>query len=98
MPSASVAPFAEGSLSRLANLTRDRRPADAVTLYEIVTLGYPASARATARLSDAYWNTGRREESRVAARRALDLIDRDAAVPADQRDALRARMQTRATP
>jgi dienelactone hydrolase len=96
--SAYVAPFTEASLSRLANLARERRPADAALLYEIVTLGYPASARASARLSDAYWNVGRREEAQTIARRVLELLDRDAAVSAEQREALRTRMQARVTP
>ncbi len=90
-------PFTEGSLNRLANSTRDRRPSDAAIINEIVTLGYPASARAFARLSDAYWGLGRLDEARVAARQALDRIDRDSALGAEQRDALRTRMQTRAT-
>ncbi len=89
------APFAESSLNRLANLTRDRRPEEALIINEIVALGFPESARAHARLSDAYWNARQLENARTAARRALLLLDRDAAVPADQRATLRTRLEGR---
>ena len=90
-------PFTEASITRLANLTNSRNPAAALTLYEIVTLGYPNSARAAARLSDALWTAGHQERARTAARRALELIDIDAAIPEDQRAPLRTRMQARTT-
>lgn len=95
-PGAPV-PFTESSLSRLANLTRDRRPSDAVIINEIVTIGYPGSARPFVRLSDGYWSLGRLDAAREAARQALARIDRDSALTAELRDALRVRMQARAT-
>ena len=89
-------PFTESSLGRLANLARAEHPRDAALLAEIVVVGYPTSARAAARWSDALWNVGRQDDARSAARRALDLIDRDSSLAAEQREPLRTRMQARA--
>jgi hypothetical protein len=93
----SIVPFTESSLSRLALLTSSRRPAEAARIYGIVVRAFPGSVGASVGLSDALAAAGRMSESRLAAERALRIIEADSTMRPEQRASARRRLEGRLT-
>jgi hypothetical protein len=79
----------EGSLNGVAyRLLLAGKQAEAVELFERITVRYPGSANAWDSLSEAYERVGEPGKSRVAAEKALGLLGSDPSITPATREAL----------
>src|SRR3546814_9481026 len=58
------------------DLLRHKRPADAVTVFGLLTRAYPGKANSYDSLADGYEALGKREDAIAAMRKAVALEDR----------------------